>query len=106
MTYIHPGSNKDKKELDEKIFCGPTFFCRDKFSKIKIRVFYFLKVIKNLSKLTKNLSIFDQKYNFNTLQKYGCNPGSEIRKKLIPDTGDKKAPDLGSRILNIVQRKK
>ncbi len=58
MTYIHPGSNKDKKELDEKIFCGPTVFCRDKFPKIKIRVFYFLKVIKKLEQIDKEFKYF------------------------------------------------
>jgi rRNA maturation protein Nop10 len=53
-----------------------------------------------LSPLTQNLSILNPKKWLLNSQKYGFNPGSGIRKKLVPNPGIKKAPDPGSATLS------
>jgi hypothetical protein len=86
------------KERDEKIFVVIPFL-KPQISKIE-NYFIFEKNAeeKNLAQFSKNYKLFTPKILTRLSKMWGWDPGSEIRKKPIPDPGSKGQKSTGSRI--------
>ncbi len=88
-----------KRGVKKNVFSYGTFYCSHKFHKI-VNYFFFNAEEKNVGQFLKNYRTFTQKI-VNKLSKISVwDPGSGIRKKLIPDPGSRGQKGTGSRIRN------
>jgi hypothetical protein len=109
LIFTHPGSRisdpgsriqkqQQKREV-KKISCH-TFLCSHKLHKI-VNYFSFEVLKKKIwADFQRIVELFTKKIVKKLLKIWSWDPGSEIRKKPIPDPGSRgqKAPDPGSRI--------
>ncbi len=94
-----PDPKTATKERWKKICCH-TSLCSHKFHKI-VKYFSFEVLKKNIwANFQRIIELFTRKIVKKLLKIWSWDPGSEIRKKPIPDPGSRgqKAPDPGSRI--------
>jgi hypothetical protein len=93
------------KERGEKKICYHTFFCSYKFHKIEYYVIFEMLKKKIWANFQRIVEVFTQKI-FNMLSNiWVWDPGSEIRKKPIPDPGSRGQKGTGSRIRNTALKK-
>ncbi len=87
-----------KKREGWKKICCHTFLCSHKFHKI-VNYFSFEVLKKKIwANFQRIRELFTQKIVTKLSKIWVWDPGSDVRKKPIPDPGVKKAPDPGSRI--------
>ncbi len=100
LIFTHPGSRIQKQQQKrgvKRIFCH-TFLCSHKFHKIENYFSFVVLNKKNWANFQRLIELFTKKIVIKLSKRWVWDPGSEIRKKPIPDPGSMGQKGTGSRI--------